>query len=359
MGWKDGQDSVQCLDAGTGKAVWAVSYPSPQYGRHAIGDQNFYAGPSATPEYDSGTGYLYTLGADGDLNCWDTRKEGRKVWGLNLYERFGVGRRPQATHRLGTIRDYGYTSAPLVQGDWVIVEVGSEQGNLMAFSRRTGERAWVSESKTPAGHSGGPVPITVEGVPCVAVLTMRNLLVARLDKGNEGKTLAEYEWTTDFDANIASPTVVGDNVVITSAYNRQAISRVKVTLQGATKVWQQSRHARVCSPVVYHGCVYFAGSGLQCLDWETGEVKWDGGRFGDASSCVVTGDGRIIVWANDGDLALAESADRSPTEYRELAFKKSMGGSEAWPHVVVAEGRVYCKDRAGSLKCFPLAKAAP
>src|SRR5688572_7167279 len=47
--------------------------------------------------------------------------KGRKVWGLNLYAAYKVGRRP------GFPRDYGYTTAPLVWKDWLIVEVGARE----------------------------------------------------------------------------------------------------------------------------------------------------------------------------------------------------------------------------------------
>ena len=35
--------------------------------------------------------------------------------------------------------------------------------------------------------------MTVEGVPCVVVLTLRDLLVTRLDKGHEGQTVAKFK----------------------------------------------------------------------------------------------------------------------------------------------------------------------
>lgn len=355
VGWQSEQDHVQCLEAATGKPVWKVAYPAPRYGRHAVGDQNFYAGASVTPELDPQTGYLYTLSADGDLQCWNTRKAGARVWGFNLNQKYGLTRRPQATMRRGTQRDYGFTASPLIHGEWVLVEVGSPaEGALMAFSRRTGERVWTSEAKHPSGHSGGLAPMTVEGVPCVAAFTMRGLLVVRLDRGNEGKTVAEYPWDTDFNANIPSLAAQGDSVVLTSAYNRQAVHRVRITLRGAEKVWEHRRFSIVCSPVIHKGSVYFASRGLVCLDWETGDVRWEGGRFGDAASVLATGDDRLVVWANDGDLGLADSAQLSPGAYRELAFKQGIGKSEAWPHVALAGGRLFCKDRAGNLWSAPV-----
>ena len=93
VGWAAGEDHIRCLDAKTGKQVLGPSYKRPRYSRYATGDQGAYSGPTATPEYDVKTGYLHPelrrrsqlLGQQGS---------GRKVWGLNLYERFHVGQRP-------------------------------------------------------------------------------------------------------------------------------------------------------------------------------------------------------------------------------------------------------------------------
>jgi outer membrane protein assembly factor BamB len=354
MGWRSGQDHIGCLDAETGETIWSVSYKCPKYGRLATGDQGLYSGPSSTPEFDLQTGLLYTLSTDGDLNCWDTRQRGKKIWSTNLYEKYHAPRRPRVG-RSG-LRDYGYSSSPLVYGDLLIVEVGARNGNLMAFDKRSGARRWASQSKSPAGHNGGPTPITVEGISCVAVHNHDGLLVVRMDKGHEGESVASYEWVTSFANNIASATVYKNYVLLTSSYNQQRIAKFEITLRGAKKLWEQKHASKVCSPVVYDGRVYWAWRQVMCLDFETGELQWKGGRVGDAGSVIATKDGRLIVWANRGDLLLVESAGRSPNKYTELATRKRiLGRSDAWPHIVLADNRLYCKDRNGSLRCFKIA----
>jgi hypothetical protein len=93
---------------------------------------------------------------------------------------------------------------------------------------------------------------------------------------------------------------------------------------------------------------------MTCLDFATGAVRWQGGKFGDPGSCVATSDDRLLVWSGEGDLFLVDSARRSPDRYHELAARRGVGGSDAWPHVVLADGRIYCKDRRGHLACFVL-----
>ncbi len=354
LGHDNGRDIVFCLRAADGKELWTVRYRAPEYGRFHNGDEGLYSGPSSTPEFDMETKLLYTLGPDGDLNCWDTTAEGKKVWSINLYDQYKVKQRPRLTR--APMRDYGYTSSPLVRGKLLLVEVGSKHGSLIAFDKKTGKQAWASELTDEAGHNAGPVPITVEGVSCVALLTQRNLAVIRLDAGKEGKTVAKYPWVTDFANNVASPAVKDNFVLITSAYNQNAICKLKITLQGAEKVWQRPYPSKVCTPVIHDGHVYFAWQRVQCLDWATGERIWQGGGFGDPGSCIITGDNRLLVYGHNGKLALVKTARRSPKAYTELTARERIFKASAWPHVALADGRVYCRDREGNLACFEIGK---
>jgi len=348
---KTSQDLVRCLDAATGAERWTHRYKSRRFGRHAIGDQGLYSGASATPEFDPSTKLLYTLGTDGDLNCWATDREGERVWGVNLYETFKAPRRPKADRTRAGQRDYGYITAPLVHGDWLLVAVGAAEGHLMAFDKRTGKRLWSSEARDPAGHCGGLAPITVEGKSCVAVLSINHLLVIRLDKGNEGRTLATYPWPTDFANNIASPAAVGNEVLITSGYNHKKMVKLRITASGAEKVWDSDEFSAICTPVIDGPHVYFVRRKMYCLDLATGRTLWSGGTFGDAASLVLTTDGRLICWTGNGDLTLVDSARLSPKSYRELASRKKLFRADAWPHVALADGRLYVKDRDGNLAC--------
>ncbi|MGL4552706.1 MAG: PQQ-binding-like beta-propeller repeat protein, partial [Gemmataceae bacterium] len=120
LGHVRGKDRVVCLDAATGREAWAAEYPSPRWGRHHVGDEGMYGGPTSTPELAGGR--LFTLGTDGDLNAWDAAA-GKRLWGFNLYDRYEMGLRPKVGTG-GKQRDYGYTTAPLALGGRLLVEVG-------------------------------------------------------------------------------------------------------------------------------------------------------------------------------------------------------------------------------------------
>lgn len=351
MGWSGGEEIIHCLSASDGQPKWTSRYAAPRFGRRATGDQGIYSGVSATPESDPKTGTLVTLGIDGDLRA--TRlADGEKVWSLNLYEKYDVGQRPDVGGLRGgaSLRDYGYTAAPLVVGESVIVEAGdTKSGTVKGFDLRTGRELWSSECRDEAGHSGGLVPLTVDGVPAVALLTMRNLVVVRIDAGHEGKTLASQPWTTDFGNNIPTPAVSGDLVIVTSSYNQAAMACLRVSRHGLTEMWRRENPSGVCSPVVFQDHIYWAWRGIHCVSLKDGRENWMAPRVGTPGSCIATREGHLVVLGDNGDLFLMEADAKG---IQELGRKPRLFGSECWPHVVLANGRLYCKDRMGHLKCF-------
>jgi outer membrane protein assembly factor BamB len=352
MGWQNGFDSVYCLDAVSGQELWRQSYKCPEYPRFHAGDEIYFSGPLSTPFYDAASGLLFTLSSDSDLCCWDTRASGKSVWRMDLYDTYKAPQRPDAG---GGVRDHGYTTSPYVLGDKVIVEVGAPEGNLMAFDKRTGMRRWVSQCKDPAGNSGGMAPITVGGIPCLALTTIRELVVVRTDRGHEGETAAAYPWPMEYGSTVPTPTVVGDRVILTNGMNLSRTECLRVTLGAVTKLWASREFARVCSPTVYKGRVYIAEGPLKCLDLATGQTKWTGCQCGEGGACFTTGDDKLIVFA-DRKLVLVDISASAGDAYKELAMRPCVGAKYCWPHPALAGGRLYTKDDTNKLSCFALGK---
>jgi outer membrane protein assembly factor BamB len=362
MGWSEG-DRVWCLSADTGETLWKQTYKSRRDGRFRKGESP--EGPTCTPTYDAETKYLYTRGNDGDLHCWDTSAKGKPVWRINLYDAYKVPAR-ESSAKQDPKRDYGYCGNVLIYKDWAIFEVGDpKQGNLIAFDKRTGRLVWASQDRNRAGHSCGPVMMNVGGIPCVVSFTLEGLLVARVDEGHEGKTVAFHPWVMPFNVGIPTPCIRGDVVVLTSTEEYKSGKKttfLRIAPSGIERTWEGERQAYVCSPVAHEGSVYLADKKLVCLDFATGKLRWEGGRVkGSTGSIIVTGDDKVIVWSHKR-LLLVESAKNSRDKYRELAvldspIADSRGGSYA--HVALGEGRLLVKDRAGKLACYTVGASAP
>ena len=353
-----GTDTVHCLDARTGRVLWKQAYPCHYHCRQRAGDLGQYGGPSSTPTLDRETGWLYTLSVDGHLHCWDTKREGKLVWKMNLYDAFKPPLRPDVGRGR---REYGYPTAPLILGGLLLIEVGARDGTVMAFDKTTGQRRWASQYTGHAGHTGGLCPMAVEGVPCLAVLALRNLVVMRLDNGHEGHTVATTPWVTDTACNIPSPAVAGQRVLVTSGYNHSHASLFEITRKGARKLWTTERaHAVTSTPVIYRGRAYMVHISLQCVDLATGKLRWRGGSFGNGTCLVTAGDDKVIVFGRR-TLALAEARPERD-EYRELCRVDRVVRGTCYPQVTLSNGVLVCKDRNGAMVVYsvrPVPDTAP
>jgi outer membrane protein assembly factor BamB len=60
---------------------------------------------------------------------------------------------------------------------------------------------------------------------------------------------------------------------------------------------------------------------------------------------VLTGDNKLLVLTETGDLLVAEA---TPTGYRELSRKKVLS-DRCWVQPVLANGAIYCRNNQGEL----------
>lgn len=79
MGLRGDREFVIAFDVATGKEAWAIAHGTAY--RDSRGD-----GPRGTPTVDGNN--LYALGGNGDLSCLDA-KTGRIVWAMNVLTKFG------------------------------------------------------------------------------------------------------------------------------------------------------------------------------------------------------------------------------------------------------------------------------
>ena len=93
------------------------------------------------------------------------------------------------------------------------------------------------------------------------------------------------------------------------------------------------------SSVLRNGYIYGLDEAiLACLDAETGEQKWKGGRYG-YGQILLAGD-HLIVLAEDGELALVKA---TPERYDEVAKFPAIDG-KTWNHPVIVNGRLLVRN---------------
>ena len=102
------------------------------------------------------------------------------------------------------------------------------------------------------------------------------------------------------------------------------------------------------SSVLVEGSVYGLDEGvLSCVDLATGERRWKGGRYGHGQ--LLYADGRLIVLAEDGRLALV---DASPEAYNEISTFQALKG-KTWNHHALAGGRLLVRN-GKEMACYDL-----
>ena len=131
---------------------------------------------------------------------------------------------------------------------------------------------------------------------------------------------------------------------------------MKLEGENLTKVWENkemNNHCPTC--VLSNGCIYGMhgqqsnkGS-LKCLDFATGEVKWDEKGLAVGGGLTLA-DGKLFVMLDGGTLLVAEA---SPDGYKELRAAKVLDG-QCWTMPVIADGRVFCRSHAGDMVCINL-----
>ncbi len=99
--------------------------------------------------------------------------------------------------------------------------------------------------------------------------------------------------------------------------------------------------------------------GLVCADFASGEEKWKAPSIGVGSVCAA--DGLLFLHGENGQVALVEA---TPTEYREKGRivladlpERVNQMEKAWAYPVVANGRLYIRDK-NMLWCYDVSGSA-
>jgi outer membrane protein assembly factor BamB len=333
-----GNESVACWNAETGKEHWRFTYPC--YYQNSYGN-----GPRSTPTVSGDC--VYTVGGTGMMHClkaFSDNPGGELVWSKDLMGEFNA-----------EVPKWGVAFSPLVEDGRVFIMPGGSDGNaLAALDPRTGAVLWKKHDD-PASYAS-PIGATFQGRRQILFFTGTRLVSVRPDTGEQ---LWDFAWPVEYNCNIATPIVVDEYVYISSGYGR-GCAMLKIDKTGET--WQPSlvyknrnMKTHFSSCVRHQDHVFgFDDSNLTCMNIRTGKVAWKERGFDKGS--VLLADDRLIIYGESGVLALAEA---NPAEYREISrFQFSDEKRSCWSVPVVAEGRLYVRDQQ-KLACFDVKKADP
>lgn len=311
-----------CFDEETGREIWRFKTGAKFYERQGGN------GPRSQPTVDGDR--VFVLSAEGWLYALNA-KDGKKLWLVDLYD--GLGSR---------VPKFGFSTSPLVEGDLLLLEVGTRQGTFIALDKTNGALKWASQRDVVSYSS--PIAVDIAGIRQVVFVSGEAAVgLSPVD----GSLYWRLPWHTSYDLNVATPIFVApDRIFISSGYDHGAallqISREGDGL-GVKKVWEsRGMKNHFGTSLLIGDYIYgFDNAILKCIEAETGKEQWRRRGYGKGS--LIYADGQLIILSDKGKLALA---DASPKEFREKASAQVLSG-KCWTPPTLANGKIFVRDMYG------------
>jgi outer membrane protein assembly factor BamB len=325
---------VFALNSADGKQVW-----SAKLGKPGAPGMPAFEGPRSTPTVAGDL--LVAVSQWGDLICL-TAATGKELWRKDYARDFG-GKRPQ----------WGFAESPIIDGDQVVITPGGTEGAVLALNKKTGAVLWRSRGFSDSPHYSSLISAEIGGVRQYIQLTAQSVVgIAAAD----GKVLwrAPRQGRT---AVIPTPIYSDGYVYVTSGYGI-GCNLFKITSADGQFTAEEVYANKVLGNK--HGGVIKVGDfvyghaddkGWTCQDFKTGAAKWQENKLGKGS--LIYADGHFYVRAEDkGTVVLI---DASPAGFKEHGRFEQPGRSDkkAWPHPVIAAGKLYLRDM-DALFCYDL-----
>jgi outer membrane protein assembly factor BamB len=328
MGARENDEGVWALSDVDGKELWWTRIASK-------GKGGYPEGPRCTPTVDGDV--LYALGMSGDLVCLKVAT-GEMVWQKNL----------QSKEFEGRVGGWKYSESPLVDGDRLLVTPGGAKATIVCLNKKTGEQIWAS--KVPSGKDGSNeaaysslVKADVQGQKEYIQFLSGNVVGI---SGDDGKVLWRYK--PDFPGIVCMTPIYFDSQVYAAGEYGKGGGAVRLAREGdAVKTTEayfkrefQNHHGGL---VLINGYLYGEGAGnLVCIEFKTGKEMWRSKEAGKGS--IAAADGKLYYRNERGPIFLV---DANPDKYVQRGtFKQPQRSpNNAWPHPVIANGKLYIRDQ--------------
>jgi outer membrane protein assembly factor BamB len=329
-------EAVVCYDSESGREVWRREFE----GR--LEDPLGGPGPRATPTLAGGA--LFVVGPTGILARLNPAT-GEIIWRRDL---------AKAANR--AVPMWGFAGSPLVTGGLIITYAGgADNKGVLAFDARSGDLRWSA----PAGNDSysSPQLSTIAGEKSVLMLSNDGLMLLN---PATGEPRFNYDWKVSAYRALQPAVVNGDTVLLQTPMNtgtRAVRFRTEAGKLMAEDLWT-SRNLKTdfSDLVTFEGHAYGNDNGfLACLDLQTGERKWKGGRYGKGQFLLLERSRLLLVLTEQGQVILVPA---DPNGHSEIASFKALEG-KTWNHPVVVNDRLYVRNsEQAAAYILPLAGSA-
>jgi outer membrane protein assembly factor BamB len=282
--------------------------------------------------------HVYTCSGFGDLACFDG-KTGDIIWSYKASE-----------ENQGTYGRWGIAEALLIDGDKLYFTPGGPETMTIALNKNTGKVIWKSKS---IGDKPGYVsPILVEYAGKKMIVSVSLIRAFAVDATN-----GDILWTVKLNNPregrdmilCVTPLFKDGMVYVTGGYNIGG-TMIKIGPDGksAEVVWTDDvldvHHGGV---VEVDGYIYGANwlnnanGNWCCIDWNTGEKKWE--EAWNCKGSIISAEGMLYIYdEKKGNVGLLKA---NPEKFDLISSFQVTQGEEGpfWAHPIIHNGILYIR----------------
>ena len=343
-----GTERVLCFDARDGRELWRVEDPR-EY------NLSYPNGPRATPTVDGDR--VYTLGAEGDLQCLQV-STGQRLWQRQLAQEFDA---PTPI--------WGHAAHPLVHGPLLYCLAGGPGSVVVALDKLTGEVRWQALTASEIGYC----PPTIHRLG-----GREQLLIWHADSLNSldpstGNLLWTYPLQPRYGMAIAAPQISGNRLFASGIGETAVMLQMLPDGTPGQALWTGKPKMGVYSgnaTALFDGSeIYGAdcGSGAYiAVNAENGERYWEtfslttGGerRASHGTAFTIKHQDKYFIFTETGHLVLASLSPQGVQEHGRMQLLEptgeGMGRAVVWSHPAFANRCVIARNDR-ELVCVSLA----
>ncbi len=283
---------------------------------------------------------LYISSGIGDLACVDAMN-GDMIWQLKASDKFA-----------GSYGPWGIAESLIVKGEKLFFTPGGNETTMVALNKNTGETIWKSESLKDNPSYTSPLWIEDGDKKQIVNVSQNYIFGVNPDDGTIVWKFSYGEFAgPPYHSNINTntPLFYKNALFVTNGYNH---TNLMLELDNAWKnvilKWKtndlDTHHGGV---VKVGGYIYgsnWINNGMGnwvCLDWETGELKYETKWFNKGS--IITADGMLYCYDEKfGNIGIAKA---TPDEFKVISSMKITLGEKGpfWSHPVIKDGILYVR----------------
>ncbi|MEM7014269.1 MAG: PQQ-binding-like beta-propeller repeat protein [Verrucomicrobiota bacterium] len=284
-GAKKEQGVVLCYALEDGKLLWSKAIDSAVQ----IEASNMVSRGAPTAAVDADA--VYAFFESGDVVAYS--HDGEQIWKRDLIADYG---------KFGGMHGIG---SSLAQNDEAVFVLAEHDGPsyLLALDKKDGKNLWKIDREKRVSWSS---PIVSEDriyISSNGVVESRNAA--------DGAEIWKQDGVEG--NNVPSPSLSADGELIAIGSSAPQMSRIVNADSGET-VWSPRVTSSFGSPLVAEGLAYFVNraGALQCVDLESGELRWETRLSESTWATPLAAAGRIYCFCKNGTTVVLEAGGAEP-----------------------------------------------